>query len=372
MHLHSCRWGAVALIFAASPMYAAETEETVVQLYPTATVTADEVTLSQIAALTGEGAQLAGNWAITAAPAPGRETSIDQNSIQQALVRKGINASTWVFRGSSRCRISRPMPARGQETPRAEISDTPTVSTPPAPAVTTAPADAPATPQPADTLEAAIREHLTERLSFLGGKLAIQMSPAIRELLQLSRPAYDFSIADRGEPALGLVPLDITIHRDGRVEQTRSILAEVSLLKPVVMAAGTINRGQTIGPEHVVLKEQAFDRADRIGSGDLKAFVGQRAVRFINKNELLTTRDIEPLPLIIRNDLVTVIARRGGIEIKGVGRAMASASYGQNVELRNELSKQTFVAVVTGPKTAELAADPGPAAQAVSMAGGND
>lgn len=368
------RWAAVALILAAPPLHAGEAAETVVQLYPTAIVTSGQVTLSQIAALTGEGADLAAQWALTAAPAPGAEIVIDQDCVQQALIRKGINASTWVFRGASRCRITRPMPVRASDATRIENTGDRVTTEPARLPVVTAPADAVARPQAADTLEAAIHAHLTQRLAEYGGKPDIQLSPSVRDLLQLSRPAYDFGIALRGEHPLGLVPLDITIYRDGKVEQTRSILAEVSVVRPVVMAAGAINRGQIIGPEHVTLTEQAFDRPQRIATaaGDLKAFIGQRALRFINKNELLAPKDIEPVPLILRNDLVTVTVRRGGIEIKGVGKALASAAYGQAVELRNEVSKQTFVAIVTGPKTAELAAESGLAVQTVSMAGGND
>ncbi len=373
MHRHSCRWGILALVLTASSVQAAET---VVQLYPTATVTSDQVTLSQIAALTGEGAELAANWAITAAPAAGGETSIDQDSIQQALIRRGINASTWVFRGSSKCRITRPRPVRGANTDRNENAGDQAVADHVKLSAATAPADAVAKPQAAgpnpDTLEGAIKAHMAERVASLGGKLTIQMSPSIHDLLQLSRPTYEFGIVDRGDRSLGLVPLDITIYRGGKAEQTRSILAEVSVVKPVVMAAGPINRGQTIGPEHVVLKEQAFDRPDRMGASDLKAFVGQRALRFINKDELLTAKDIEPVPLILRNDLVTVTVRRGGIEIKGVGKALASAAYGQTVELRNEVSKQTFMAVVTGARTAELTTEPATPAQTISLAGGKD
>jgi flagella basal body P-ring formation protein FlgA len=221
------------------------------------------------------------------------------------------------------------------------------------------------------TLDGALRAHLFERLASLGGKPVIQVSPAMRDLMQLTRPEYDFAIADRGDRMLGLVQFDVTIYRQGKVEQVRPVLAEVALVKPVVMAAGPINRGQTIQSKDVVIQDQTFDRPDRVGMTDLNAVVGQRAVRFMNKGEMLTAKEIEPVPFVVRNDLVTVTARRGSVTIKGVAKALSSASYGNTVELRNESSKQVFLATVTGPKTAELVMSGTVPAQAVAAAGGN-
>lgn len=364
---------ALAGTFAAATAMAAEPAETVVRLHPTAVVNAEQVLLSDIASLSGTGAELADTWPVTVAPTAGGETTVDQASIQHALIRRGINPATWIFRGAAQCRITRPAAIRGAEPaaagPAARTSRLRTKPSTTAPAVES-PDHLPAGPAP-DTLEGVIYAHMAARLESLGGKPVVQMSPAIRDLLQLSRPAYEFAIADKSDRLLGLVPFDVTIYRNGNAEQTRSILAEVSLTKAVVVAAGTINRGQTIAPEHMTLKPQTFDRLEKVGSGDVKAFVGQRALRFINRDEPVSTKDVEPLPLIARNDLVTVTIRRGDVTIKGVAKAMAAATYGQAVELRNESSKQTFLATVTGPKTAELS-DGGQAIETLSMAGGGN
>lgn len=367
-----CRY-AIALTLTAASAVAADPAETVVRLHPTAVVNAEQVLLSDIASLTGTGAELANTWPVTIAPAAGRETTINQDAIQHALVRRGINPATWVFRGASECRISRPAAARGAEPAANATPDRPQAGrlVPPATApAADEPGSGPAAPDP-DTLEGALYAHVAARLEGLGGRPTVQTSPAIRDLLHLSRPEYAFSIADKSDRQLGLMPFDVTIYRNGKAEQTTSILAEVALVKPVVVADAMLNRGQTITAEHVRLKSMTFDRLDKIGSGDLKAFVGQRVLRFINKDDLITAKDVEAVPLIARNDLVTVTIRRGAVSLKGVAKAMEAAAYGQPIVLRNESSKQTFTATVTGPKTAELltGADAG---GMLSMAGGND
>lgn len=349
--------------------------ETVVRVYPTATVNGDEVTLVDVAELTGPGVELAGEWAITAAPAPGNDATLTLQAIQQALTRRGINPALWMFRGASRCRISRPMPVRS---PESSAGPQPTTQPASHESLAGAPVEQevstpPERPDP-DTLEGFIYAHVAARLARFGGKPSIQLSPSVRDLLHLSRPTYDFSITDRSDRLLGLVPFDITVSSESQPEQVRSILAEISLVKPVVVATGPINRGQTIRSDDVALREQTFDRPERVGMTDLNAVIGQRAMRFINANEMLTGKEIEPVPFINRNDLVSVTARRGGFTIKSVAKALSSAGYGDTVELRNESSRQTFVAVVTGPKTAEMVldAESGAAAEALAMAGGDE
>ncbi len=348
--------------------------ETVVRIYPTAVVTCDQVTLKDIASLSGEEAQMAGGWEITEAPTPGKQVILEQSAIQSALIRRGINASMWVFRGSVKCTISRPMPARRSETlseadfarsDRAKLKALRTGRRFP----TSLPAQdglhAQSTPDP-DTLEGVIYQHVTARLAGMGGRPVIQLGADQKGLLKLSRPTYEFAITDRGQRAVGLVPLEIAIYRQGKLEQMQSVLAEVSIARSVVVANGTINRGQTIGPNDVALCEKAFDKPNEACITDINAVIGQRAVQFVNKGEMLTGKDVEPVPLVVRNDLVTVTVHHGCVSIKAAAKAMASASYGEMVELRNEASKQSFTARVTGPKTAELVF-PG-AAEPVGMA----
>jgi flagella basal body P-ring formation protein FlgA len=42
------------------------------------------------------------------------------------------------------------------------------------------------------------------------------------------------------------------------------------------------------------------------------------------------------------------------VSVKGAAKAMSTAVLGQAVTLKNEGSNQTFVAIVTGPRTAEV------------------
>ncbi|MCL2329687.1 MAG: flagellar basal body P-ring formation chaperone FlgA [Phycisphaerae bacterium] len=378
----------------ASDAATSNTSECVLRIYPTAVVTSATVTLGDVAALSGDNARAAGSWVIAQAPAPGQEITIEADALQQWLIRRGVNASMWVLRGSTKCRISRPMQS-GITTPlmaavpptSADASRNSSKSRTIRGIATTMPADLIATvssgqiantvaatsamnagttsasvptsvPTP-DTLEAAMYEFVGARLASLGGRPSISVSPALQGLLQLSRPTYDFHITNSDDRLLGLVSLEVAIYRDGKLEQKQLILANVSLMKSVVIASGVINRGQTIRSDDITLREQKFDRVDRIGMSDLKAVVGQRAVSNIAKDTMIVAKDLEPVMLVVRGDLVTVIAKKGNVSIRTVAKAVGPAKYGEMVELRYDSlrSKESFTAMVTGPKTAELLAE---------------
>lgn len=352
--------------------------ETVVRILPTAVVTADQITLADVGEVHGEAAQLSSGWSIAAAPEVGTERVITLEQVQTALRRRGINPATWVFRGSTTCRVSRPAlssPAAGSPSaepdPRAgrhgrssDLLEHTFV------ADRLASVTQPVIEVDPNTLEGAIRRHVAQRLADLGGTPSLSFSPSLSRILALSRPTYDFRITDRSDRRLGLVPLEITIYEGGRVKQVVPALVQVSLTKPVVVAATAINRGQTVRAEHLTLQERVFDRPEDIGAGNPEIFVGQRARRFLEKGDAVGQRDLEVIPLVTRNDLVTVWSRRGQIRIKSVAKAMGAASYGETVELRSEMSKRTFLAVVTGPKTAELASGRGTASAEVQVLAG--
>lgn len=132
------------------------------------------------------------------------------------------------------------------------------------------------------------------------------------------------------------------------------MLVQVSLSKQVVVAARQINRSEVIGPQDLTMAERVYERPEDVGISEPAKLVGQRIKRFVQAGEQISVRDVEPMPLVSRNDLVTVTIRRGHVVIRGVAKAMSTGSYGATVTLKNEMSRETFSAVVTGPRTAEV------------------
>lgn len=330
--------------------------ENVVRLHATAVVTRGEVTLADVATVEGDAADLATTWSIAAAPHPGASGVIELSQLQNILSRRGVNLSRWVFRGSSRCVIARPAVASMMKPGPAGARSSDRAATRPADLQTaTRPAGepAPAVDTPL-SLEQAIHAYLSRRVKDTGGTLSLRFSPGAARLLSLARPTHEFSITDRGSRALGAIPLEVTISTAGQPDQVVQVLCDASLQKQVVVAAGAVNRGEVIQAGHLAAETRTFERLEAVGLADAAALIGQRARRLIRPGEQIALADIEPMPLVERNDLVTVTVRRGGLTITGTARAMNAAGFGEAVTLRSELSKETFTGVVTGQKTVDL------------------
>jgi flagellar basal body P-ring formation protein FlgA len=344
---------------AASP----NSSEITVRLYPSAVVTGEQVLLSDVAEVQGESADLVSRWPVTMAPHAGATGVIESSVIQGMLARRGINLGHWVFRGATRCIVSRPEEgAKGQVSRKAQTasaSDRSAQSRPSEESAAAAPAEA-------NTLEAVLREHIARRLASQGGTTIVRFSPAVAKILALSRPTFDFQITERSERALGMVSLEVTILENGQSRQTLPVLADVSLRKSVVVATRPINRGEILNPGSLAREERVFDRTEDVGVGEMNGLLGQRAKSFIDAHSAVMVKDVESIPLVIRNDLVTVVVHRGALTIRGSAKAMESKSLGERVLLKNEGSKEPFTAVVTGPKQAEVGG------LAVAAAGSDD
>lgn len=351
--------------------------EVVVRLYPTAVVSADQITLADLAELEGEVGRGAASWPIAQSPDVGVSRVIDLAHVQKILARNGANLAHWVFRGSTRCTVSRPARSPTDRPGQTVVSS---VNSPSDNRSRTA-RESPSRVSPTsdksrmdpNTLGGALHAHIRNRLANLGGSPMIEFTPAVMRLLGLSRPTYDFAIEDCSDRLLGMVPLSVTIYEGDQVEQVLRVLARVSLRKPVVVAARQINRGETIRADDLGLEDRAFERVGEIGLTETAALIGQRVTSFLKKGEQVSARDVEPMPLVRRNELVTVIVRGRSLMIRASARALSAGGYGDVVELRNEMAKrsaETYTAIVTGPKTVEVGLTAGGPVAMLSLAKG--
>ncbi len=345
-------------------------QEITVRLHDTAIVADEQVTLSDIAEIRGDLVGLAGSCPIVLSPKPGHSLSLTIDDVQKALSDRGANLAHWTFRGNSRCTVARPIRRENEPSPSSLRRDgshagTTTRLEATGRAASETPPDAAAIDP--DTLGGAIHYHIQQRLAHLGGTPVIQFPKALSRQWELSKPTYQFRVACRGNELLGLVPLDVTIIDPDKQEQTLQVSAKVSLRKAVLIAGRPINRGAVAAASDVTLQEQLFDRVEDIGLARPAAIIGQQAKRFINKGDKLLAKDFEPMPLVHRNDLVTVLIARGNLRIKGTARALGSGAFGDVIDVRNEMGERSagrFSAVVVGDKTVEVAGDDRPAATA--------
>jgi len=222
------------------------------------------------------------------------------------------------------------------------------------------------------SLETQIRRRICRRLGDLPDKtrIKIDFNATVKPLLAMTDPPYTFKITARGtDRRLGLLNFTVELIRAGKLLKEVSILAKVQANAQVLVARRTINSRAVIGVEDVEKSWQRIKRTDRRLVTDPKLLADERAKRMIRPGTVITADLLEPRPLVKRGELVSVIYRRGRIEIKTIGLAMQTGFKDQPIAVRNERSKQTFRACPIKPGVVLVEARsplPGPAPDRLS------
>jgi len=205
---------------------------------------------------------------------------------------------------------------------------------------------------PRASLEAKIRrmicEHLQKYTVHGAHRLKIKFNPVVRDLLALSEPAYQFEISPqkRRPRWIGLVALKVRVFQKGELIQTVPLLVQVDLSVKVLIAKRKINSKAILSERDVEWTWKNVTQIRGKEPVDMNELAGFRSKHLIPAGTILTKDLFEPIPLVKRGQLVTVIYRNGGLEIKTVGKAMETGCRGEIIPVRNERSKNVFRAKV--------------------------
>ncbi len=363
---HGCRaWMAALAALAVASGFARAGD---IRVWPTATVSGDSVQLEEIAELRGfdeATTQRLGQIKVYSAPSVGGELLVRADDVRTALTEAEEDLSSITLLGSSRCKVSKPMPPRERrepvvqhKPPRPNTKTPRPVHTPhgtPPPSTST---PTPATASP-DSLESAIREYVRASFPQNDAKLEIRFSPAKEVDLKMSGPNVKFEVRSRDEKKLGLRSFEVVVHRAGEEDRTIPVVGEVTLIKEVVVARRAINRGETIEGRVLKLEERRFTDVAAIGLTDLSAAIGQQCRSFLRPGEMISAESVEQRPVVVRGQPVTIWMRQGTLAIRTTGKAQQAGALGDRIEVLRDGSrrKQDLIeAIVTGPATVSMGA----------------
>ncbi len=153
---------------------------------------------------------------------------------------------------------------------------------------------------------------------------------------------------------LGTVIIEVHRFRGETKFDSQRMTLKVSRRVLAVVATRSVRNGQTIVPGDVAIQEVYLEDADRPLITNRNEIIGQRAAASMREG-MVFYEDSVRLPVMIqRGETVSVRSRTGDLMIKMICRANEEGSLGDVIELRNEATRKTFTAKVTGPREAEL------------------
>lgn len=295
---------------------------------------------------------------ITDAPPQGGSRIIHHEMIRAALSAKGVNLSQISLKGSAQCEVSRPaalQPAdRSAEAAPTDSRSSSGHALSASNAKTTVAAQG-------RTLRDAIVSHFELEFSRFGGKAEVLFDGKDEQVLALTGPRLEFKIQPEAKAALGLTALEVEIFKGGEIAQTLRLLVRTALSRHVVTARRAINQGATVVATDVELVPVTFTRLDDLGVEDVSIVLGQRAKKFIPAGTAIEPETLEPVPLVLRGQLITLVSEVGGVRIVTTAKACAAGKRGETIRVRSEDDhKVELDAIVTGPGEARALGDKEP------------
>ena len=285
-------------------------------------VTAENVILGDIADLTypePEWQERLKNLDLGYLPPPGEEREIKPEEIYKRVVAQEVPQLDYIyFSGASVCKIT----AKGELIEKGE-------------------------------LEGKIQEQLAEIFSF-AQKIKVNLSSPKEVIIP---PDSEVSVTLSSPSSLkpwGTGNGTLEIRRKGRVEKTLPFRFDIEVYREVVRAKDKLSRGEVISKDRVNVVLEPLDYRNEKAFSQIEEVEGKEAKREIPAGAALTPSFLQEETLIERGDLVTMVAKYGGIVVTGMGKARGEGSMGDIIVVENPDSKKRLEAEVIGERMVEV------------------
>ncbi len=330
------RFVVVGLVFVLGLVAIAEASTSKAQLRDATAVRTAQVTLQDVAKLTGDYAQTLADLVITNIDPTQRTATVTLGQVREKLTQEGVNWGTLSLRGYTACRVT-------------------WLADPPTPPVSD---DAPALANPMQ--EIGLRSPLTLRdraiemiqrfASVDPSDLRITFSPNDADTLAQGAWQDRYECEPLASAPLGRVPLVIRRYRGDRLVATYRITADVARRYLAVVATRSIGRGQTFAPGDVQIQERYLDTNTAPPLTDLSDVIGQTSGTVLRPGLPVYAHHLRSPLLVRRGELITVRSISGGLVVKAIGRAGEDGERDQVIQVRNTRSRDSFAVRVTGPQ----------------------
>ena len=191
--------------------------------------------------------------------------------------------------------------------------------------------------------QSALLEELTQR--FNGGEYQIEADTSVPNL-SLPTGKLDFSLRRlRSQFLAGDINVYLDISIDGVNRKSVKIPLSVKLTSKVLIAKKHFTRGDPLDLKDFEGSTQTLGQA-RLAPVHETQLKQMRANRRVSKGTVLISNMVERIPKILSGKLVTIVADFNGVRVKSSGTALADGFIGQEISVKNRLSKRVIFGVV--------------------------
>lgn len=356
---------------------------TTLTMRPQATVRDAVIRLTVVADVAGDGHERLAEVYLQKAPAEGESVIIDREAIRARLRLVGVRRNDIAFKGAEAVRVTRAEKSTFKGPELLTLPDSmPSLNKGNASAITQAASDTNTSKDSTvsntdhhsniqtsttelsknqnetDVYRDGIRQAAEQYLREVIGNAEVRIT--------LETISIDFDAAQARQASGILVEQGPSGRLSGRIDFRFAFLdknrqrlgvveavfnAEISA--PVLISRNTLRRGDAITADMLMREYRPLNGNERYVA-DPKSILGKRATRTIQARTAIAVSDVESVPDVERNQLVTIVGSVGSFHIKAIGRAQERGQMGDLIMVLNMDSGQKFAARISGPGTVSV------------------
>lgn len=176
---------------------------------------------------------------------------------------------------------------------------------------------------------------------------------SIDNRLALAECEQPLSVEFSGDPWKSTSP-SMLVSCEGSRPWRMFVTASVSIHGPALVAARPLTRGERITGDLLTRQSVEINASRRGVITAVEQAIGMEVRRAVNAGSLITPDMLSAPNAVERGDHVIITARTGGFSVSSRGKALASASIGEQVLVENLRSSRTIRANVVAPGHVEI------------------
>lgn len=204
-----------------------------------------------------------------------------------------------------------------------------------------------------DEVAAAVKKEFAEQgvdedidFEFFGGQSFFKFDDASAAKIMISNLKY--------EEAQNKFSANVEIFADGKSAANSSLQGKYYILTEVYVPARDISKGEVLSENDL---KKIKVRSNRIKSNVLVALeqLQEKEVkRFLKEGKLISEKEVGERILIHKGDVVTLLFRKGPMQITAKGEALSDGGKNQKVEAENTKSGKKVYGIVIDENTIEV------------------
>lgn len=206
-----------------------------------------------------------------------------------------------------------------------------------------------------ETIRNVVLTYIRQSMPLKNNNVSVKEVQFKRDII-LPKGVTTYQVEPPGDRDLsGKVPFGVRIFVGGKFEKKVWAVADIDVLKHVIVAKRPLGRYRKITEDDIELKEMDMANLPSDTLTDYGDILGKRTRKAIDVNAVLRSDMIEFPPLVKRGDVVVVVAESAGLRITAIGVVKErEGRAGERIRVENLDSKKSIYAQVVDSKTVRV------------------